>query len=264
VGADGETSRRYRALCERIRACWLAAGYTFDHPPASEEQVQATESALGYRLPSLLRLLYRTVANGGNGLLWYSEDFPVIGVTGGYTTRDGKTIGDLGVRSAWRLHPCIADALRRTGRYVYSAELPDRWLPVTYIGMGYAALDTIGGVVYEVSTTEELTLDDNLPLVLHRISHAHDSLEAWMREWAEFSCGHARVRCGFEVDATLEAYTVPPPGPDNQPTEPRADYAWEELQPESVDPRCREQGTDVWRGLYRGLDAFFFPEEPEA
>jgi SMI1/KNR4 family protein SUKH-1 len=263
MGTDGETVRRYRALCARIRTCWLAPGYTFDRPPASEEQVRATESALGYRLPSLLRLLYRTVANGGNGLLWYSEDFPVIGVAGGYTTPEGQTIGDLGVRSTWRLHSCIADALRRNpGRYVYGAELPNGWLPFTYIGTGHAALDTIGGAVYEVSTTEELTLADNQPVVLHRISHAHDSLEEWMREWAEFSCEHARVRCGYEVDAALEAYI--PPGPDTQPTEPRAGYAWEELRPEAVDPHCREQGTDVWCGLYRGLDALFFPDEPEA
>jgi hypothetical protein len=263
MGTDGESIRRYQALCERIRVYWLALGYTFDRPPASEEQVQATESALGYRLPWLLRLLYRTVANGGNGLLWYSDDFPVIGVSGGYTTHEGQTIGDLGVRSTWRLHPCIADALRRNpGRYIYSAELPDRWLPFTYSGEGYAALDTIGGAVYEVSTTPELILDDNQSLVLQRISHVHDSLEAWMQEWAELSCGHARERCGYDVDATLEAYTLPPPGPDTQPPQPRADFAWEELQPESVDPLCREPGADVWQGLYRGLDAFFFAEEP--
>jgi hypothetical protein len=264
MGAEGDTIRRYRALCERIRTCWLAPGYTFDCPPASEEQVRATESALGYRLPPSLRLLYRTVANGGNGLLWYSEDFPVLGVTDGYTTHDGQTIGDLGVRSTWRLHPCIADALRRNpGRYVYSDELPDRWLPFTYLGMGYAALDTIGGAVYEVSTTEELMLDDNRQLALQRISHVYDSLEAWMQEWAEFICGNARLRCGFKVDAALEAYTLPP-GPDSKPREPRAAFAWEELRPEVVDPHCLEQRVDVWRGLYRGLDAFFFPEEPDA
>lgn len=265
MGTDGETIRRYRALCERIRTCWLAAGYTFDRPPASEEQVQTTESALGYRLPSLLRLLYRTVANGGNGLLWYSEDFPVIGVVGGYTTHEDQTIGDLGMSGTWRLHPCIANALRRNpGRYVYSAEFPDRWLPFTYIGGGYAALDTIGGAVYEVSTTREFILDDNQPLVLHRISHARDSLEAWMLEWAEFSCGHARVRCGYEDAAALDAHAPLPPGPAAKPTEPRADYAWEELQPSLIDPHCPEQRVDIWQGLYRGLDAFFLPEEREA
>jgi hypothetical protein len=258
MDATGDTIRRYRALCERIRICWLAPGYSFDRPPASEEQVRATEAALGYRLPTLLRLLYRTVANGGNGLLWYSTDFPVIGVTGGYIAHDGKTIGDLGVRSAWRLHPCIAEALRRNpGRYVYSDELPDRWLPFTYIGMGYAALDTLGGAVYEVETTEVLMLEDNRQVALYRIAHGHDSLEAWMQEWAEFICGHAQLRSRVEVEAALEAYAVPP-GPDSTPTEPRTTSVWEELRPEMVDPHCLEQGVDVWRGLYRGLDPFFF------
>ncbi|HZU67023.1 MAG TPA: hypothetical protein VFA09_07060 [Ktedonobacteraceae bacterium] len=40
----------------------------FAYPPASEEQLCATETALGFLLPPLLRAHYAEVANGGFGL----------------------------------------------------------------------------------------------------------------------------------------------------------------------------------------------------
>lgn len=46
----------------------------FEFPPATEEQVQATEEALGLPLLPLLRALYTQVANGGFG--------PACGITG--------------------------------------------------------------------------------------------------------------------------------------------------------------------------------------
>jgi hypothetical protein len=39
----------------------------FEYPPATEVQLQATEVALGFPLPPLLRALYAQVANGGFG-----------------------------------------------------------------------------------------------------------------------------------------------------------------------------------------------------
>ena len=101
-----------RALCERLRAYWLGHGQTFTYSPATEEQVRSTEAQLGFALPLLLRLLYREVANGGNGLVWYDEQFPLIGVQGGCPFpplgwpdagpwRVGATIGELVSRSGW-------------------------------------------------------------------------------------------------------------------------------------------------------------------
>jgi len=39
----------------------------FEYPPATEDQLLATEAALGFPLPPLLRALYAQVANGGFG-----------------------------------------------------------------------------------------------------------------------------------------------------------------------------------------------------
>jgi hypothetical protein len=57
----------------------------FEFPPASEEQLRATEEALGIPLLPMLRALYRQVANGGFG--------PANGITG---ARGGYYFGDDG------------------------------------------------------------------------------------------------------------------------------------------------------------------------
>src|SRR5436309_13989344 len=52
----------------RLRARLAArAPYTlgFEYPPATEDQLLATEAALGFPLPPLLQALYAEVANGG-------------------------------------------------------------------------------------------------------------------------------------------------------------------------------------------------------
>ena len=58
----------------------------FEFPPATEEQLQATEEALGFPLPPMLRALYTYVANGGFG-----PDFGITGASGGfYFGEDGR------------------------------------------------------------------------------------------------------------------------------------------------------------------------------
>ena len=40
---------------------------SFEFLPAADEQIRATEQALGFSLPPFLRTLYTNVANGGFG-----------------------------------------------------------------------------------------------------------------------------------------------------------------------------------------------------
>ena len=54
----------------------------FAYPPASEEQLRATEAALGFTLPPVLRALYAEVANGGFG-----PGAGIQGALGGYGSR---------------------------------------------------------------------------------------------------------------------------------------------------------------------------------
>jgi SMI1 / KNR4 family (SUKH-1) len=62
----------------------------FAYPPASEEQLAATEAVLGFPLPPLLRTLYAEIANGGFG-----PGVGIRGALGGYgspTVNPGDTI----------------------------------------------------------------------------------------------------------------------------------------------------------------------------
>jgi hypothetical protein len=94
---------RYTALFDRIRAYCQREGWYdgeldrptalqvrpdqpqrlgFAYPPASEDLLQATEEALGFPLPPVLRMLSTEVANGGFG--------PGVGIScalGGYGSR---------------------------------------------------------------------------------------------------------------------------------------------------------------------------------
>ncbi|HEX6478758.1 MAG TPA: SMI1/KNR4 family protein [Ktedonobacteraceae bacterium] len=57
---------------------WLPHHPTLLYPPATDEQLQATEEALGFPLPPLLRALYAQVANGGFG-----PGYGLLGAIGG-------------------------------------------------------------------------------------------------------------------------------------------------------------------------------------
>jgi hypothetical protein len=57
------------------------------YPPASREQVQATEQTLGLALPSLLRACYLHVSNGGFG-----PGEGIMGVIGGFEDNRGNIV----------------------------------------------------------------------------------------------------------------------------------------------------------------------------
>src|SRR5438132_11366139 len=57
------------------------------YPPATEEQLQATEEALGFALPPLLRACYLRVSNGGFG-----PGEGVMGVIGGFEDNRGNIV----------------------------------------------------------------------------------------------------------------------------------------------------------------------------
>lgn len=61
--------------------------------PATSEQLQAAEAALGFKLPPIIKDIYVDVANGGFG---YS--YGLLGIGGGATNEDGHDAVDLYLR----------------------------------------------------------------------------------------------------------------------------------------------------------------------
>lgn len=64
---------------DSLFACICARGQQSPFPPATEDQIRETEQQLGFPLPSLLRLLYTEIANGGFG-----PGFGIAGTPGGF------------------------------------------------------------------------------------------------------------------------------------------------------------------------------------
>lgn len=244
---------RYRSLCERIRACWTGKGMMFSCPPATEEQLQVTEEQLGYPLPPLLRMLYKDVANGGNGLIWEEDQFPLIGAHGGYPSPPrgrspdgrwlpGPTIEQLVSHSGWRLHPCIEDALRRhPGRSVVCSQPPEGFVSIGDAGSFGYELDLVSGCVYASWFGGDLPLEDNQVEPLLELNFYRSSLEELIGEFL------AQVGCGV--------------GSATGANRPPMEYG--DLTQGMLDPACEANAATVWRGLYRGVEQIIHPDEPD-
>lgn len=121
----------------------------FAYPPASAEQVQATEAALGFPLPPLLRLLYERLANGGFG-----PGAGISGALGGYGSRTDGPAMTIVDDYHFRCHTGYADMGR--GNPVQLVDLADdaqHWKP-TPSGKGLLLLP------YAVWPVQLLPLED--------------------------------------------------------------------------------------------------------
>jgi hypothetical protein len=74
-------------LLARIRDHATSASGVLPFAPATEQQVEATEKALGFAIPPLLRACYLHVGNGGFG-----PGYGLIGLGGGYASDHGHLI----------------------------------------------------------------------------------------------------------------------------------------------------------------------------
>lgn len=196
-----------------------------ERPPATEEQLRATEGRLGFPLPADLRCLYSKVANGGCNLGPLDVFHGAIGGCGesADTETGGRTIEELVSRSGWRLHPRIEDALlRHPGYYVVADSLPDQFL---WIGGDFQIsvyLDPQTGYIYDSEYWGEIpNAPDDGALSLHLVSlvFAAPSLSVEIERW---------------LDQTPGVW----PGGDH-------------LRAEMVETDDLPDPDVVWRGLYR-------------
>jgi len=231
---------RYRALCERIRARHKERDVPLYCPPATEEQVRATEAELGVPLPPLLRMLYTEVANGGN-LLPRHDLFFGVGDRQPDTVIDdfGRTIGRMSW-SGWRLHPCMAQALERFPGYrVFSDACPEGFLTLS-LELGWTALeyDLPTGRIYLTRPGPEIPSED-----------PGEDL-GWLTE-IEYEASSLEECLNVMLDGTLYTHT-------------RAGRDISDKDVDSfIESSCSDDPRAVWRGLYRFSPGFFTPKEPD-
>lgn len=147
----------------------------FEFAPATLEQLQKTEGALGFALPPLLRAVYTQVANGGFG-----PGEGLTGVQGGYAygQDDRYATLDHAQPPRWVLRLEDLGVLGLPWDQHQRATLPPRTWPAHFVHLCYwgcgtdSYLDTLSERVYEM-------LDSN-PVVLRQ---QEDSLQSWLETW---------------------------------------------------------------------------------
>lgn len=164
---------------------WLPSVPQLRCPPATEEQLLATEKLLGFPLPPVLRALYETVANGGFGP-GHDGLFGALGCE----DQEGWPITTIYLTHVARCQPidlasCQCCALTKEEgciRYLADWEIrvpngywPERLLPIVHDGCDlYYFLDGTTGCVF---------FSGSEPLVLRLMGH---SLEELFERW---TCG---------------------------------------------------------------------------
>jgi SMI1 / KNR4 family (SUKH-1) len=185
---------QYISLIERIKAhhAWdLQQGWKTAesiYPPATEEQLRASEQALGFPLPPLLRTLYAQVANGGFG-----PDHGIKGALGGFGG-DLGTIVEMyleGMEEVRRGRAQVVDLatyeqlaydidVRTIGYSVVLnkvIELPERALPESLLGFYSHGC----GIFSHIDLGTGRILLEEHPYLYYE---AH-SLEEWLERWLD-------------------------------------------------------------------------------
>lgn len=139
---------KYTSLCLRLRARALYASNGIHYPPVSEAQVEAAEARLGFQLPSMLRELYTTVANGASffspgerflGIVDENERRPGIPTIEGFVGHGPRPF-DAETVNLLRAHP---------GSYVLCEREPAGFVALAHVGCNiYANLDGYTGRLY--------------------------------------------------------------------------------------------------------------------
>ena len=179
---------RHAVICERLRLRARVFGWRTPNPPTTEEQLDATEHGLGFVLPPLLRQLYLTVGNGGDGIL--EDGYKVWGARSAvplgehdefYRVRDlehsrsqsGRRFSEETV-AILRAHP---------GSYIEPEFWPDGFMELAYVGCSVMVLlDGWTGHVYITDAGETWSC----------MSFCAPSVEDWLER---------------ELDATLQVIT---------------------------------------------------------
>lgn len=158
----------------------------FRYPPATEEQLTATERMLGIALPGTLRMLYAEVANGGFG-----PGYGIIGVSGG-APHPGGWYNDLADDYLSRppnvrlVDFAKLDAAQKPGKWFdlqydeESDDLENRWYewPANLLSFCYWGCNTEHAI--HAYTGQIYVIDS-----VSACAYWAPSLEVWLEQWLD-------------------------------------------------------------------------------
>lgn len=162
----------------------------FEFPPATEDQLRATEEALGFSIPPMLRALYARVANGGFG-----PSTGITGARGGYYYGDDGHYETIDKFSDTRPNTHYFN-LARYERHHQSPKLielpphvrPSHFLHLCYWGCATDSyIDASSEQVYFAGEGGPVTQKDGTSECCRfYLFRQEDSLEAWLETWLAF------------------------------------------------------------------------------
>ena len=138
---------RYLLICLRLGARAIHVGNGLHAPPVSEEHLRQVEDRLGFRLPSLLRRIYTTVANGAE---FFAPCEIFYGISDDHPRRPGiqGTIDDFQSEGE-RLDEATVTALQaHPGAYVTCDAVPRNFVELSVSGGVSIWLDGLTGRLF--------------------------------------------------------------------------------------------------------------------
>lgn len=143
----------------------------FKFPPATEEELQETETILGFSLPPILRALYTQVANGDFG-----PAYGFRGVIGGAPEQAGTIAAWYKVGTEVQKFFDLGDNTIQPGKdfFVSNSFWPRSVLPVCNWGCGIdIGIDCVTNAVVRIEPSE----------LGYYLIYLTDSLEKWLQQW---------------------------------------------------------------------------------
>ncbi len=163
----------------------------FEFPPATEDQLRATEESLGFPIPPLLRALYAKVANGGFG----PGGAGITGARGGYYYGDDghyETI-DTCVDEQSDTHYFDLARYEQVHRGLIMIVLPPHVRPARFLHLCYwgcatdSYIDGTSGRVYLVEPGGLVAQQDGTSECCRvYLTRQAPSLESWLQTWLTF------------------------------------------------------------------------------
>jgi hypothetical protein len=179
---------------------------SFAYAPASEEQLLATEEALGFPLPPLLRTLYAQIANGGFG-----PGYGLHGALGGFDEAGNLVDGYTFHRTRSEL--IDLEAYASASSIDASIDLPDTVWPRYFLYLcdwGCATtscLDAVTGRVY-------VRYPSHTEIHAFTLRLEAPSLDAWLELWLtdrlEDKGSYTNVRAYIDADEGEADGKLPP------------------------------------------------------
>ena len=243
-GLDSIDVRR-EVLCLRLQARIAYTGHGGYYPPIPLEQLDVAEDRLGVRLPTLLRQIYTTVANGGE---IFGDGHDLYAISGANIPEYNQSRIWLVEDGGERLDDATVAALRASpGAYVARDAVPAEFLTLANLGCAVGLwLDVPTGQLFASDNVREESGEEKIGLSFYA-----DSLDEWVEgELARAPFGGGVLRQPLHPLAHMA--DTPTSSPSSRQADAAEDW-WGPSEDPTRDRGTRPPAEQAWRAVHAAL-----------